>query len=141
MRRAIFTRKFSAAHRLWGDDSICRRIHGHNYRVSIMVVVERLHHGMVVHADRIKEVVDQQYDHRLILSKSDPLDLVFSRDSLEQVGLDWIVRIEGSPTTEILAERIARDVSVLVNEGQGHGYVEVVLYETDTIHAVERVEW
>jgi 6-pyruvoyl-tetrahydropterin synthase len=151
MRKTLFSRKFSAAHRLWNDPSECKRIHGHNYRADILVSVSNENKFMSVPADKVKEVVDRKYDHRLILSRSDPVSLTTSRPSVLGFGEDpeanvddWVVRVEGNPSTEILAHIIAKDVRSEVTSYQGngtHGWVEVDLFETDTIMATARVEW
>lgn len=152
MRKAIFTRKFSAAHRLANDPSPCERIHGHNYTAQITVVVEELSaSGFTVPADEVKEVVDKRFDHRLILQDSDPLvvgQMVPLTGFQEDEGRtrfsemqDMIVRVPFIPTTENLAQEIAECVGALVEEGQGSGYVGVVLEETETIMGLGRHEW
>jgi len=151
--KAKFTRTFCAAHRLLNDDSPCHRIHGHNYKAEILVVVQRLsEEGFVIHADRIKEVVDQRFDHRLILHEEDPTligEMVPLTGFQEDEGRTrfesaegMVVRVPFEPTVENLAEEIARDVATQLSRvEQGHGYVEVWLEEVPTISAMARVEW
>jgi 6-pyruvoyl-tetrahydropterin synthase len=146
MAVATFTRTFSAAHRIAGDEGVCHRIHGHNYLVEITVETLGLDdNGFTVPADKIKDVVDRKYDHRLLLDKDDPLTLArrvpltgFQEDEgrtrLEGMPEDtgWVVRIDGPPSTERLAYQIATDVRDLDPRITDVG---VTLYETATIAA------
>lgn len=154
IHKTLFSRKFSAAHRLLDDQGPCGRIHGHNYRAIIRIAVERLNsNGMVVHADEVKNAVDNRFDHRLILFEVDPLILArevpltgFQEDEgrtrLAEYGdPGWIVRVGFQPTTENLAQYIADSMRYLVDRDQGHGWAEVDLDETETITAYARVEW
>jgi len=132
MITALFSRKFSAAHRLKNDDSVCSRIHGHNYSCIIYIEVMSLGEEMfVIPADTIKELVDKKYDHRLILEEDDPVV-----DALAHCGTDWFVLTDFSPTTENLAMHIADEVGKAVLE-YGHRAIKVrvQLSETDTIMA------
>jgi 6-pyruvoyltetrahydropterin/6-carboxytetrahydropterin synthase len=133
--KATFTRKFCAAHRLLHDDSPCHNIHGHNYTAEIVVSVQHLLNGFVLHADRVKEVVDNKFDHKLIMHVKDPLQENLSYDIA-------VVAVPYEPTVENLAKWIAEAVSGKVNHDlQGHGFVECTLYEVPTISATARSEW
>lgn len=150
MIRVEFTRHFSAAHRLADDLSKCRRIHGHNYKAEIMVVVDSALDpsiSMLVPADLIKAVVDEKYDHRLILEHDDPLRLALDGERIEEPHVrDWVVLLPYSPTTENLATQIAMDVrdTVLIFLKERRqvlilGEVHVTLQETETISAHVRI--
>lgn len=141
--KTTFTRRFSAAHRIAGDPGKCHRIHGHNYTATIEVLASVLgENNFLVPADLIKAVVDVQYDHRLILSRDDPLEIDLpSERGLEHHG-DWVIRVEESPSTEFLAQKIARDVAdttqIFLGEKLGmfpSVEVNVLLEETPTIQA------
>lgn len=129
MFTAHFTRRFCAAHRLMDDPGVCSRIHGHNYEAEILVESDALWlSNMVIPADEIKRVVDEKYDHRLILELDDPLvDIV-----------DCVV-VQGAPSTEYLASQIADDVATAAWDflkGHAQGvHVTVLLRETPTIQA------
>lgn len=136
----VFTRKFSAAHRIAADPGVCQRVHGHNYKVEISV--RRLpmaqdatsvstSTGFVVPADVIKKLVDKKYDHKLILAENDDV-LSWNVRHAD----DWIVRTPGPPSTENLARWICDDV--LSTMKLLHGtiiVVHVTVWETDTIRA------
>ena len=131
MTTVEFKRVFSAAHRLPFDDSKCKNIHGHNYHVRIRIDVD--HYGpekMVIAFDEVKKIIDN-YDHSLILSADDPHLTVLS-------GLSRVVTVKGDPTTEFMADTIAEDILVRIQElptrkRPTHVKVTVVLSETDNI--------
>lgn len=152
--RTTFTRRFSAAHRLKDDDSPCRRIHGHNYIAVITVDCAYTWDGMVVPAEKIKEVVDEVYDHRLILEEGDVLEVGYQvpltgfpedEGRIQFQPMDFfIVRVPEAPTTEMLANQIAWDVRKVVrqwNKRANKGYVQVTLHETPTISAEACAAW
>lgn len=132
MHHGHFTRVFSAAHRVWNDPGKCRNVHGHNYRVDVEVVSERLtNQNFVVPFDAIKESVDA-FDHTLILDEHDPLIEVFVATGLA------VSIVDGVPSTEFLADLIAK--RILERAWQPHGAgvvvsVGVTLRETDGIMA------
>jgi 6-pyruvoyltetrahydropterin/6-carboxytetrahydropterin synthase len=61
---------FSAAHQIRGHQGGCERMHGHNYRVRVVVAADRLDGlGMVVDFADLKSVVSDilgPFDHRVI---------------------------------------------------------------------------
>ena len=61
---------FSAAHQIRGHQGGCERMHGHNYRVRVVVAADRLDGlGMVVDFADLKQVVSDilgPFDHRVI---------------------------------------------------------------------------
>ena len=60
--------EFAAAHRLRGYDGNCERLHGHNWKVDVVLRGERLDGlGMVVDfrdAKRLIQEVLEEFDHR-----------------------------------------------------------------------------
>lgn len=128
-----FKRVFSAAHRLHTDESKCKNIHGHNYRVTIKVDCNKWgKSNMLVPFDLVKEVVDD-FDHKLILDERDPL--------LHELGTHTKVRpVPGVPSTEFLADYIAELLLTEIlkrpsREQPSHVRIQVVLQETDNIIA------
>jgi 6-pyruvoyltetrahydropterin/6-carboxytetrahydropterin synthase len=122
-------RTFCAAHRIWNDDSPCRHIHGHNYRVKVQIVVpsgyQLSDEGFIVPWAAVKAKIDA-YDHRLLLHVEDPAinDLLAS-------GLDFST-VELMPSTENLARLIAEDIAALMPRDT---MIHLRLRETDSIEA------
>ena len=96
---------FSYGHRLMDYDGECRHLHGHNGRAEIDIESGSLdERGMVVDfadvRDRVKDWIDANLDHRMILRSDDPLLPV-----LEELGEAHYV-FELNPTAENIAKHI-----------------------------------
>jgi 6-pyruvoyltetrahydropterin/6-carboxytetrahydropterin synthase len=117
---------FCYGHRLLDYEGLCRHPHGHNAIAEIEVRTETLdHRNMVVDFGDIrrvvKEWVDREIDHRMILRRDDPLAQVLL-DMGEPVYL-----LDSNPT----AERIARLVFE-VSRDRGLPVTRVTVWETPT---------
>ena len=115
---------FCYGHRLLNYSGKCRHLHGHNGRAVIVLEGEQLdHRGMLVDFTDIKsslrQWIEDQLDHRMILSRDDPALPV-----LQQLGEPLFV-LDSNPT----AENIARLIFDRARE-QGFPVVEVTLWET-----------
>lgn len=111
--RAAITKQFGfhAGHRLENHGGKCRRLHGHTYKVDVEVgglVSEEMDtpgEGMVIDFDELKAAwapIDDLFDHRFMLSTSDPLF-----EDLQNREPDSVVPFDSPPTAERIAERIA----------------------------------
>ncbi len=126
-----FDRTFSAAHRLWNDDSKCRNVHGHNFKVAVTIDATGLEfdltdQGFLIPFAAVKQAIDR-YDHVLILHKDDPkVEYFFATD------VD-IILTPLSPSTENMAQRLAEEIAALLLFPSAH--VGVKLRETDGIAA------
>lgn len=113
---------FDAAHRLQGHDRACRFLHGHTWRVQVIVesaelLEEGSSRGMVVDFGDLKAraaVLFEKMDHAVILEEGDPLISV-----LEGAGQRLLV-VPFRPT----AENFAREILVAL------GVAAVRVYET-----------
>jgi 6-pyruvoyltetrahydropterin/6-carboxytetrahydropterin synthase len=118
--------RFCYGHRLLDYSGPCRHLHGHNGLAEVTIVSETLDGlGMVVDFDEVKQAVkgwiDDNLDHRMLLSKEDPT-LPLLREAGEPV-----VPFDGNPTAESIARKIfehARESGLPVER--------VRLWETDT---------
>ena len=120
---------FCYGHRLLDYEGKCRFLHGHNGRAVIALEsasLDRL--GMVLDFSEIKEVVsrwiDDNLDHRMILSRNDPVVPVL-RDLGEPMYL-----IDANPTAENIAKLIFDYTA-----SQGYPIVETRLWETPNCFA------
>lgn len=102
VRRTVLV---SAAHSLTLPyESKCRRLHGHNWRVTVICRAESLDaSGMVVDFSRIKSVVD----------------------ALDHANLNEVLRLSGEPVNPT-AENIARCVAHAIGETCAEVRVEEV---------------
>ena len=115
---------FCYGHRLLDHDGVCRHPHGHNAVAEIEVRAETLDsRDMVVDFGDIKRLVkewiDRELDHRMILRHDDPLV-----KALQALG-EPVYLLDSNPT----AERIAR-LLFDVSRERGLAVDRVTLWET-----------
>jgi 6-pyruvoyltetrahydropterin/6-carboxytetrahydropterin synthase len=115
---------FCYGHRLLDYDGVCKHPHGHNAVAEIEVRAEALdRRNMVVDFSDIKRLVkewiDRELDHRMILRQDDPLVA-----SLKALGEPVFV-VDSNPTAERIA-RLLYDVS----REQGLPVERVTVWET-----------
>ncbi len=123
---------FCYGHRLLNYEGKCRNFHGHNGKVEVELASEKLDaRGMVFDFKDIKSVIkdwiDKNLDHRMILHKNDPL-----LPALQKAG-EPVYRMEENPTAEAIA-KVIYDYAV----SQGFPVSEVRLWETEESFATYR---
>ena len=95
---------FCYGHRIRGHAGPCAFLHGHNARVEVVCTGPLDDLGMVVDFAKIKSTlerwVDENWDHRMILSRGDPY-VEWFREQGEPV-----FEIDGAPTAENLAAHL-----------------------------------
>ena len=121
--------EFCYGHRLLNYEGKCRHLHGHNGRVAVHIEAAELDaRGMVQDFSEIKEAIkkwiDETLDHRLLLSKDDPMVAV-----LKKRGELFYVMDE-NPTAENIAKLIFDHA-----RSKGLPVVEVQMWETPTSSA------
>ncbi|MBI2811093.1 MAG: 6-carboxytetrahydropterin synthase [Candidatus Melainabacteria bacterium] len=121
--------QFCYGHRLLNYKGKCKNLHGHNGLAVITIESKDLDElGMVTDFSNIKTVVsqwiDDNLDHRMILSKEDPLLPV-----LESVGEPVFV-MNVNPTAESIAKLIYDFV-----DSAGFPVTKVTLWETASCFA------
>lgn len=124
--------RFCYGHRLMRHAGKCRHLHGHSARAAITVRAERLDaEGMVCDfsdiAAAVREFIDQELDHNLLLHREDPL-VPLLREAGERFKL-----LDGHPTAEFLARLILEHA-----RERGLPAVAVTLWETDSASATVR---
>ena len=129
MYQVIKTLEFCYGHRLLDYEGPCRNLHGHNARVELVLESSDLNsHGMVRDFIEVKEVmgrwIDDQFDHRMLLERDDPLVPVLK-------DRDPIHVLDVQPTAENLARLIFEHA-----RKQGFPIREVRLWESSTSVAV-----
>ena len=129
MHSVTKTIDFCYGHRLLNYEGQCKYLHGHNGKLEIDVESKILDDkGMVIDFTVIKETVktwiDSKMDHRMILSREDPLIPL-----LEDAGQPIYV-MEDNPTAENIAKLVFNQV-----KSQGIDVKEIRLWETPTSYA------
>ncbi len=136
MLTAIRTHEICAAHRLFGHQGSCGRIHGHNYVLE--VEVERCSGGtdettgMVMDFSEIRERLcswlDRNWDHRLLLWDRDPLASLAGL--IEEHAPGSVLAVPFNPTAENMARHLLHQVFPALLEGTGCRSPGLTLHET-----------
>ena len=121
--------EFCYGHRLLNYDGKCKHLHGHNGLLEIVVATGSLDdRGMVVDFGDIKDVVkgwvDENMDHKMILSKDDPI-LNMLLDLNEPVYV-----MDENPTAENISKHIHEQA-----QKTGLDILETRLWETPSSYA------
>jgi 6-pyruvoyltetrahydropterin/6-carboxytetrahydropterin synthase len=124
--------EFCYGHRLLDYDGVCRHPHGHNAVAEIEVRAETLDaRNMVMDFTDMKRVIkdwiDRELDHRMILRRDDPLVA-----ALQALG-EPMYLLDSNPTVE----RIARLIFDVARE-RGLAVSGVTVWETPTSWAAYR---
>lgn len=121
--------EFCYGHRLLDYDGVCRHAHGHSATAEVEVQTSSLdtRHMVVDFVElrrMIKEWIDRELDHKMILRRDDPLV-----PALEALG-EPVVVVESNPTVELLARMIFDFV-----RDRGYDVVAVRVWETPSSYA------
>jgi 6-pyruvoyltetrahydropterin/6-carboxytetrahydropterin synthase len=125
---------FVYGHRLLRYKGKCAHLHGHNGRIEVLVAAQRLDdQSMVADFSEVERVVrgfvDEHLDHRMLLSKDDPLVEVLRRQD------EPIFVMDVDPTAEAIARLICQRA-----RSAGLDVTEVRLWETPASVASYRPE-
>lgn len=122
----------SCGHRVWGHESKCAHMHGHNYRITFYCIgdeqaVDQL--GRVIDFSVIKEKlcmwVEEHWDHKFLMYVRDPLC-----SYLKDVAPQDIVVCTFNPTAEHMAQHLVNVVGPMQLEGTGVRLFSVRVEET-----------
>lgn len=110
---------FSAGHRVYGHESKCAHLHGHNYRVHFQVAplggldsVGRVLDFSVIKS-KLCEFLEQAWDHKTLIWNMDPW-----AEQLREIDPNGIVIVPFNPTAENMAQYLVDVVgpNMLVDE-------------------------
>ena len=129
MHKVTTSIEFCYGHRLLRHQGKCRYLHGHNGRIEVDVESDGTDElGMVMDfgdlRDVVKSWIDENIDHRMVLSRDDPF-VTAMRDMEEPVYL-----LDDNPTAENLSRHIFEQV-----RQRGVEVSEVRLWETPSSFA------
>lgn len=116
--------EFEAAHRQYGDDSKCGKLHGHNWKVDIIVDGDNVNQiGYLINFSELKRLVSG-LDHSVILCREDPLIPIL------QAAEQKIVALTANPSCENLARIICESVPT-----SGLKFIGVTVWENNDSRA------
>lgn len=123
---AIRTHEISAGHRIYGHESKCGFLHGHNYIFTFHVRADKLDTiGRVMDFSVIKSKLcnwlEEHWDHKFLLWEADPLG------GNERMGF---VDVPFNPTAENMAIYILRAIGPRQLVDSGCTLIRVDLQET-----------
>lgn len=129
MHKVAKTLHFSYGHRLINYSGKCKNLHGHNAKVEILIESQKLNpKGMVFDFGEIKKKlkkwIDQNWDHRMLLAKEDPL-----LPTIKKID-KTVVTLPFNPTAENLAKALFQKSRKL-----GLPVSEISFWETETSRA------
>ena len=121
---------FSYGHRLLNYEGKCCNFHGHNGKVEVELFSEELdNQGMVLDFSEInsiiKEWINENLDHKMLLSKDDTMVKIMKENNEEVFVMDT------NPTAEAIAKLIYDFVI-----SKNLPVKKVRLWETDNSYAV-----
>ena len=95
---------FSTGHRVYGHESKCAHLHGHNYRIHLTVEADELDSvGRVLDFSAIKEYLcywlEDNWDHKFLVWENDPF-----ANALKALDPDGTVIVNFNPTAENMGQ-------------------------------------
>lgn len=125
--------EFDMAHYLSGYKGKCSNIHGHRYKLIVVLKADSLHkegqlRGMVDDFTNFKAClkdVAEEFDHKLLLEDNDEGKVIYSK--LKEIPNDFHVVFVPYRTT---VEEMSRDIFNRI-KAKGLPVSKVELYETD----------
>jgi len=124
----------SCGHRVYGHESKCAYLHGHNYRVTFTINGELDSLGRVLDFSVIKEKLcywlEDNYDHRFLVWENDP-----DATKLKEIDSS-VVMVPFNPTAENIAKHLVEVVAPLVLEGTGTTLLRCRVEETRKCSAI-----
>lgn len=141
------TRRFTfcAGHRVYGHESKCSHLHGHNYAVEVTVLGNLDLLGRVIDFSVIKSLVGQwiedNWDHGFILFSMDAeaINAVCGMKAAEGKPQKHYV-MEYNPTAENMARHLMEVVCPYLFKDLPIKAIEVTVHETENCYATVRSE-
>ena len=121
---------FSTGHRVYGHESKCAHLHGHNYRIHLTVEADQLDTvGRVMDFSVIKEKLcywlEEEWDHKFLVWNMDP----FAK-TLKELDPKGTVIVNFNPTAENMGQYLIDVVGPGQLEGTNVKLVNVNIEET-----------
>lgn len=121
---------FSTGHRVYGHESKCAHLHGHNYRIHLTVEADELDSvGRVMDFSAIKTHLcywlEEEWDHKFLVWENDPF-----ANTLKDLDPDGTVIVKFNPTAENMGQYLIDVVGPQQLAGTGVRLVNVNIEET-----------
>lgn len=121
----------SCGHRVYGHESKCAHLHGHNYRITFSLASDlgKDEIGRVIDFSVIKSKLcmwlEENWDHKFLVWRHDPM-------ASHLIELDWdgVVKVPFNPTAENMAEYLVAEIGPMQLTGTGTRLVICKVEET-----------
>lgn len=128
----------SCGHRVYGHESKCAHLHGHNYRIHFAVSGELDHLGRILDFSEVKKRLchwlETHWDHRTLLLQDDPWV-----QPLQVLDPEGIVAVAFNPTAELMAEHLLHVEGPRLLAGTGAHLIAVRVEETRKCSAEAKI--
>lgn len=123
--------EFDSAHRVLGHPGPCAFLHGHRYRLQVVVEAADLNAlGMLIDFGDIKRIVDERlvskWDHAALFRFDDPLVQAVLQAQPE--APERVITLPDNPTAEVMAKTAFQEIAKALPERVTLS--EVTLWET-----------
>jgi 6-pyruvoyltetrahydropterin/6-carboxytetrahydropterin synthase len=120
----------STGHRVYGHESACKKLHGHNYRIHFTIETEQLDSvGRVLDFSVIKSILcmwlENNWDHKFLIYTEDPWSI-----SLKEIDPEGVVVVPFNPTAENMAEYLLSIIGPTLLQNENCKLVKVTIEET-----------
>lgn len=121
---------FSTGHRVYGHESKCSHLHGHNYRVHFTIEANQLDTvGRVLDFSVIKDLLcewlEENWDHKFLVFKDDPFSC-----TLKELDPEGTVVVNFNPTAENMGRYLIDVVGPAQLSGTNAKLISVNIEET-----------
>jgi 6-pyruvoyltetrahydropterin/6-carboxytetrahydropterin synthase len=128
--------EFDAAHRVLGHPGTCAYLHGHRYRLRVVVEAPDLNAlGILIDFGDIKKIVEERlmrkWDHSALFRYDDPL--VGAVLEAQPEAVERVITLPDNPTAEVMARTAFHEVAKALPEGVT--LTEVTIWETPNCSA------
>jgi len=118
-----------AGHRVYGHESKCAHLHGHNYRIHFKIAGDLDGIGRVIDFSIIKSKLcmwlEDNWDHKFLIYDQDPMGKV-----LKELDPDGVIIVPYNPTAENIGKWLLEIVGPKQLLGTGCELIEVKIEET-----------
>jgi 6-pyruvoyltetrahydropterin/6-carboxytetrahydropterin synthase len=124
----------SCGHKVYGHESKCAYLHGHNYRIHFEIQGNIDSIGRVLDFSVIKKKLcnwlEENFDHRFLVYENDP-------DALKLQAIDATVFILNfNPTAENIAKYLVEEIAPIQLKGTGCKLIKCEVEETRKCSAI-----
>lgn len=132
----------SCGHRVYGHESKCAHLHGHNYRIHFTVQNDEKQLDLLgrvldfsVIKSRLCAWLENWWDHKMLIWEDDPIGL-----ELCDIDPDGIVLVPFNPTAENMAQHLVEVIGPQELKGTGCILVACRIEETRKCSATYKVD-